>query len=85
MNLDDLLKTLNSLDAIPPELREETGTTEEWNKFRNKLIKKGKGEFEDGSMLNALVELIEIMGFSQKKSFKFVDSHYFSESRADMF
>ena len=82
MKLADWQKTLNDLDAIDPELIEDADIKKELDKLRNKLIRKGKREFEDGSMLKALVEMIEIMGFSQKKTFIFLDSHYFSESKA---
>ena len=81
----DLQKTLNDLDAIDPELIEDADVKKELDKLRKKLIRKGKREFEDGSMLKALVEMIEIMGFSQKKAFMFLDSHYFSESKAKSF
>ena len=82
MKLEDLLNEINRLDAIDPMFIKEAEIGEVLDKYRKKLIRSGKREFEDGSMLKALVELIEIMGFHQTRSFKFVDSPYFSESKA---
>jgi hypothetical protein len=82
MKREDLLNELNKLDAINPKFIKEAEIGKELDKLRKKLIRSGKREFENESMLKALVELIEIVGCSQKQSFQFVHSSHFSEAKA---
>lgn len=82
MNWDDVQQELNKLDEIDPKIMEYAGTAKDLYKLRHKLIKNAKKKVTDEQGLETLVEFIEIIGWSQKDAFDFVDSMDFKRARA---
>jgi hypothetical protein len=70
MNIDDLEKAVSHLDAMGPASRENPTIVKTVEKLRKQLLKRGKKEIFDDTMLESLVDLIEIHGLSQKQAFK---------------
>jgi hypothetical protein len=83
MNIDDLEKAVSHLDAMGPASREDPAIARTVEKLRKQLLKRGEKEIFDDTMLESLVDLIEIHGLSQKQAFKAVGKfREASEARA---
>ncbi len=83
MNIHDLEKAVNNIDAIPSEIRKDPAIARDMDQIRQKLIRKARKQFTDDGMLESLVYLIEICGESRKQSFKALGKvKMFTEARA---
>jgi hypothetical protein len=72
MNIDDFEKAISHLDAMGSASREDPAIARTVEKLRKQLLKKGKKEIFDNTMLESLVYLIDICGESQEQAFNTV-------------
>lgn len=85
MNIDDLVKAINGLSEIHPELLKAPPIQKTKEKLEEQLKRKGEKVISKDFMLESLVFLIEMLGYSHKQAFQLVSvkgSKHFTEPQA---